>query len=45
MINDRLRVLPEESYHRVMHSDEKIAPGEIFEAIAKGKYSTYYSST
>jgi manganese oxidase len=39
-----IRVLPEELYHRVMHSDEKIAPDEIFEAIAKGKFSTYSSS-
>jgi manganese oxidase len=39
-----LRVLPDEYYHRVMHSDENIAPSEIFEAIARGKYSTYSSS-
>ncbi len=30
-----LRVLPEDLYNRVMHSDEKIKPGEIFEAIVK----------
>lgn len=31
-----LRVLPEDLYNRVMHSDEKIEPGEIFEAIVNG---------
>lgn len=33
-----LRVLPEELYDRVMHSQEDIPPGTIFEAIAQGKY-------
>lgn len=30
-----VRVLPEDLYDRVMHSDEKIEPGEIFEEIVK----------
>ncbi len=37
-----LRVLPDELFHRVMHSNENIAPGEIFEAIANGKYRTRF---
>jgi FtsP/CotA-like multicopper oxidase with cupredoxin domain len=32
-----VRVLPEDLYNRVMHSDEEIEPGEIFDAIAEGK--------
>jgi len=36
-----MRVLPEEFYDLVMHSDEKIPPGAIFEAIAKGQYRTH----
>lgn len=35
-----LRVLPEELYNRVMHSDEEIRPGEIFDAIVKGSYQS-----
>ncbi len=35
-----LRVLPEDLYNRVMHSDEAVQPGEIFEAIAKGDYQS-----
>ena len=35
-----LRVLPEELYDRVMHSDEDIRPGEIFDAIVKGSYQS-----
>ncbi|SFQ14588.1 Multicopper oxidase [Nitrosomonas cryotolerans] len=38
-----LRVLPDELFHRVMHSDENIVPGEIFEAIVKGKYRMHDS--
>ncbi|QBQ55160.1 multicopper oxidase domain-containing protein [Nitrosococcus wardiae] len=33
-----LRVLPEDLYDRVMHSEEAIQPGEIFEAIARRKH-------
>lgn len=33
-----LRVLPEELYNKVMLSDAPVAPGEIFDAIAKGNY-------
>ncbi|WP_342348166.1 copper oxidase [uncultured Nitrospira sp.] len=36
-----MRVLPEEFYDLVMHSEEKIPPGAIFEAIAKGQYRTH----
>jgi manganese oxidase len=36
-----MRVLPEEFYDLVMHSDEHIPPGAIFEAIAKGQYRTH----
>lgn len=33
-----MRVLPEELYERVMNSNSKIEPGEIFEAIVRGNY-------
>jgi hypothetical protein len=33
-----IRVLPEEFHDLVMHRDEQIPPGAIFEAIAKSKY-------
>jgi manganese oxidase len=36
-----MRVLPDEFYDLVMHSDEHIPPGAIFEAIAKGQYRTH----
>ncbi|MEO7862086.1 MAG: multicopper oxidase domain-containing protein [Nitrospirales bacterium] len=36
-----MRVLPEEFYDLVMHSDENIPPDAIFEAIAKGQYRTH----
>lgn len=36
-----IRVLPEEYYDLVMHNDEYIPPGAIFEAIAKGQYRTH----
>jgi hypothetical protein len=32
-----LRVLPEDLYERVMESNADIAPGEIFETVAKRK--------
>ena len=35
-----LRVLPEEHYNLVMNSGKPVAPGEIFDAIAQGKYQT-----
>lgn len=35
-----LRVLPEPYYNQVMHTNNYIAPGSIFDAIAQGKYST-----
>ncbi len=38
-----MRVLPEEFYDLVMHSDEPIPPGAIFEAIVKGQYRTHGS--
>ncbi len=37
-----LRVLPDELFHRVMSSNESIAPGEIFEEIVKGKYHNHF---
>ena len=40
-----LRVLPEDLYNRVMLSDEDIKPGEIFEALVKGRYQSRGSST
>jgi FtsP/CotA-like multicopper oxidase with cupredoxin domain len=33
-----LRVLPDELYDRVMHGNTEIAPGEIFDAVASGRY-------
>lgn len=36
-----MRVLPEEFYDLVLHSDEHIPAGAIFEAIAKGQYRTH----
>ena len=40
-----LRVLPEDLYTRVMLSDEDIKPGEIFEAIVKGRYQSRRGSS
>jgi FtsP/CotA-like multicopper oxidase with cupredoxin domain len=33
-----LRVLPDELYDKVMNSNAEIAPGEIFDAVAQGRY-------
>lgn len=36
-----LRVLPDELYERVMNSNAHIEPGEIFDAIAQGRYNKH----